>query len=274
MNVLVLAVLSALGQIDEYVRDFHHDFRGAPLPAELGRQPWTDPPMTIEKEGLRIKLPKDRKSMMQVGVFTTFPVKGNFEITVAYEILHADQPEEGWGVGPTLYVIADRPDKNTSGIYRLNRPKLGPTIHWDSNFTNANKRPDANMARIACDANLFRLRMTRSKQTLSYFWAPGLTDEFRKIGSSEFVADDLRTVALNTTTGAKPYDLDARFLDLRIRSGAKSLTEGEAAPSLAERLGKRSRLLTVFVLFGVSLGAAFVTWWLRRRRQIVDGSGP
>src|SRR5262245_10004120 len=104
MNALLLALLSTVGQTEEYAQDFHHDFRGASLPDELGLQGGA---MTPEKEGLRITLPRDRKRMGQVGVFTNFPVKGNFEITAAYEILHADQPSEGWGVGVTLYIYVD-----------------------------------------------------------------------------------------------------------------------------------------------------------------------
>src|SRR5687768_10713742 len=110
MSALLLAALFTVGQADEYVQDFHHDFRDARLPDELGRQ-GSGGVMRIENEGLRITLPKDRQRLGQVGVFTNFPIKGNFEITAAYEILHADQPTDGWGVGATLYLLVDEPGK-------------------------------------------------------------------------------------------------------------------------------------------------------------------
>jgi hypothetical protein len=211
-------------------------------------------------------LPKDRKRLGQVGVFTTFPVKGDFEITAAYEILHADQPNEGWGVGATLYVYVDEPTKNAVGIYRLNRPKGVQTIHWDCVVTPADGPRDYHSDRIACDANLFRLRMIRKERTLTSYWAPGLEgDDFREIGTKEFVSDDLRTVALNTTTGSKPFDLDARFLDLRIRSSIKSLSEPDLARSTGARVGQRWRLWLVLLLLGVTLVAAGINWRLRRR---------
>jgi hypothetical protein len=266
MNAVMLAMLCTIGQADEYAQDFHHDFRGTELPEELRRQPGHHP-MTFEKEGLRITLPRDRKTTGQVGVVTTFPIKGNFEITAAYEILHADQPTEGWGVGATLYVHADdEPGKNTAGIYRLNRVKGVQTIHWDSAVIDADGQRDYKSDRIASDIKLFRLRMTRNKRTLTFFWAPGLAgDDFREIGKREFIGDDLRTVTLNTTTGNQRYDLDVRFIDLRIRSSVKSLSEPELAPTGVERIQRRWRLWLVILLFGVALSAGSLSWYLRRR---------
>jgi hypothetical protein len=272
MNALLLALACTVGQTDEYVQDFHHDFRGAPFPDELARRPPNFAGMTGEKKGFRITLSKDRKMMGQVGVYTTFPVKGNFEITAAYEILHADEPSEGWGVGATLYIFADEPGKDAAGIYRLNRPKGVQTIHWDSAVIGPGGQRDYHADRIACDANVFRLRMIRKQQTLTCFWAPGLEgDDFREIGKTEFVSDDVKSVALNTTTGAKPFNLDVRFLDLRIRSSIKSLSEADLANAPEVRVWRRWRLWLMLLLLGVALSAACLNWRLRQRRQAASG---
>src|SRR5262245_47063612 len=266
MNALLLALVYAIGQTDEYVQDYRHDFRGASIPDELAQLPWNYPAMTVEKEGLRIRLPKERKMMGQVGIHTTFPVKGDFEITAGYEILHADPPSEGWGVGVTLYVYVDEPVKNAAGIYRLERPKGVQTIHWDCAVTDADGRRDYHTDRVSSDAKIFRLRMTRKNRTLNCFWAQGLTgDDFREIGTAEFLSDDLTTVALNTTTGGKPFNLDVRFLDLRIRSSIKSLSDPDPAQSPGDRLWQRRRLWLVLLLLGVALTAGALSWRLRRR---------
>jgi hypothetical protein len=271
MNALLLALLCTVGQTDEYVQDFHHDFRGTRLPEVLGRQGGSGAVMTTESEGLRITLPKGRKGTGQVGVFTTFPVKGDFEITAAYEILHADQPTEGWGVGATLYVYADQPLKDAVGIYRLNRPKGVQSIHWDCAVMRDGERK-YRADRVACDANLFRLRMIRKAQTLTCYWAPGLVDDdFRAIGTMDFVSDDLKSVVLNTTTGSKPFDLDVRFLELRIRSSIKSLSEPDPAKTPGERVWQRWRRWLIALLIGVTLVAAWFHWRLRRRRQAGSG---
>ena len=49
-----------------------------------------------EPEGLRITLAANRRTAEPVGLATTFPIKGNFEITVRYSLLTADQPQAGW----------------------------------------------------------------------------------------------------------------------------------------------------------------------------------
>jgi hypothetical protein len=229
--------------------------------------------MDFEKEGLRIKLTKDRKATGQVGVFTNFPIKGNFEITAAYEILHADQPTEGWGVGTTLFIYAEETNKDAAGIYRLNLPKGAQAMKWNSIVMRDGQR-DAKGNRIACDAKIFRLRMTRSRRTLTCFWAPGLAgNDFREIGrTEEFFGGDITSVVLNTTTGNQRHDLDARFVDLRIRSSVKSLSGPEVASSAVERVQRRWRLLLVVLLVGIALSAGLLTWVLRRHRQIADGS--
>ena len=267
MNAMLLATLCVIGQANEYAQTFHHDFRSGPLPDELVRNPGYYP-MDFEKDGLRIKLPKDRKNMGQVGIITNFPIKGDFEITAAYEILHADQPTDGWGVGATMFVMCgEDTGKDAVGIYRLNRAKGVQTIHWNCVVIRDGQR-DYKDGRIACDAKLFRLRMTRSKKTVTCFWAPGLSGgEFHEIGSTAFISDDVRSVTLNTTTGNKRYDLDARFVDLRIRSSVKSMSEPEQGPSVGERMQKRWRLMLVALLFGVAMSAGMLAWWLRRRRQ-------
>ena len=77
----------------------YHDFRGGRLPAELtvlddGRFVKPTP------EGLRMTLPKDRADLGPARVVTSFGVGGDFEITAAFEILRAEEPSGGYGVGP------------------------------------------------------------------------------------------------------------------------------------------------------------------------------
>src|SRR5579864_8103167 len=50
-----------------------------------------------EKGGFRITLPADRKHTDRVGLEIARPIKGDFEITTSYEIIHADAPVTGYG---------------------------------------------------------------------------------------------------------------------------------------------------------------------------------
>jgi hypothetical protein len=40
-------------------------------------------------------------------VATQFPIQGDVEITVSYEIIQADRPLAGWGVGLEVYLMTD-----------------------------------------------------------------------------------------------------------------------------------------------------------------------
>lgn len=270
MTPLLLTLLWTAGQTNEYAQDFHHDFRGQPLPPTLALMPWKHTALRIDKDGGRITLAKDRKDLRQFGVISTFPVKGDFEITAAYDIAHADAPAEGYGVGVTLFIQKADPSKDGSGIYRLVKPKGVQQIHWDCANTPPGQTRDYSTHRVPCDATILRMRITRKQSTLSYWWAPGLEgDDFREIGAAEFGVEDVKSVTLNATTGGKPAELDARFLDLRIRSSDKSL----AMPDSPKPAVERPRRLWWLLLIAVSV-LVFVTllmWRLRQRRAQDEG---
>src|SRR5699024_10653174 len=98
---IAIAILSGGAPAQE----FYHDFRGRPLPPEFA--PFGDGASTmlrVEEQGLRLTVPKDDGPRGPFGIATKFPVHGDFEITAGYQILHADEPSAGFGVGFTLFV--------------------------------------------------------------------------------------------------------------------------------------------------------------------------
>jgi hypothetical protein len=65
-----------------------------------------------EDAGLRITLPANRENTDKVGLQLTAPIKGDFEITGGYEILDAEQPKTGYGVGVELFIqTTARPER-------------------------------------------------------------------------------------------------------------------------------------------------------------------
>jgi hypothetical protein len=85
---------------------YHCDFRGGIYDDRwLGIEP-SGPLSSLAKadeQGLRIAIPA-KTNCRGVGVYTRFGVHGDFEITASFEILKADKPREGGGVGPELYL--------------------------------------------------------------------------------------------------------------------------------------------------------------------------
>ena len=72
--------------------------------------------MFEEPEGLRIVLPSDAERQDPIGLVTRFPIRGDFEITAAYEILRSDKPSAGYGTGPRACTYTRRPPAGKRSI--------------------------------------------------------------------------------------------------------------------------------------------------------------
>ena len=81
-----------------------------------------------EEAGLRITLPADRTPNQPVGFKTTMVLSGDFEITAAYELLAADPPTTGYGVGVNLGLAPDGARKKYAKVGRFMRPGRGVSI--------------------------------------------------------------------------------------------------------------------------------------------------
>jgi DNA-directed RNA polymerase subunit RPC12/RpoP len=223
LAALTLTVVSGgllPAQEKKYVHEFHHDFRGKPLPKEIqvvGKAPGEY--FKEEAEGFRITLPKTWiHAFGGVGIRTTFMLKGDFEATGAFEILHADVPAKGFGVGASLRVQQDKPDPQGATFARVVRAGGNQILFWD-------RGPDLDDkfvgAPVKCDANKLRLRFRRVGGTLHYEWAPGIAGgEFTEIVKQDkFGANDVTAVRMSVITGREPCDVDVRFLELHVGSG-------------------------------------------------------
>src|SRR5260370_25779690 len=173
---ILLAVWWAAGSMRER---FFHDFRGSKLPGavrpfgpEAGRC------VREEQDGLRITLPKDRKEHREVGLALTKVVAGDFEITVAFEILAADEPTAAsfsYGVG--VLMTADE----TARIGRLNRAKGQQVVIWDQWIFEKGKKPKFVFNAVPCEANVVSLRMKRTGTNLSYLAAPDAGTQYFQV---------------------------------------------------------------------------------------------
>src|SRR5688572_16159411 len=75
---------------DKYAEEYHPSLKGEgkPVPGLALHGPEANECVTFEPEGLRIKLPSTYpRQRPGTGVVTDFGVKGDFEITVSFEII-------------------------------------------------------------------------------------------------------------------------------------------------------------------------------------------
>jgi hypothetical protein len=231
----------APGGARESPTEFYHDFRSQLIPP--GLTPFGDPEgqlVRAEPEGLRITLPKDRESLSAVGFATEFGMQGDFEMTMTYEILEAEEPPSGYGVGVGMFVKKADPSPEAATLSRMVRARVKEVVLWDRSVEVLGGKPRIEEGVSPSPAKVGRLRMKRTGTTLYYLWAPGTTGEdFQEVQRCEFGADAIKRMTVSALTGRQPCHLDARLIDWRIRSGIPS--GGTATVELPAPAAQKSR---------------------------------
>jgi DNA-directed RNA polymerase subunit RPC12/RpoP len=218
--ILPLMATSLAAQEKKYAHEFYHDFRGKPLHENIHvvGKPEADF-IKEEAAGFRVTLPKTWiHEFGGVGCKTDFPITGDFEATGTFEILHADEPLKGFGVGASLRVQMGQPEAKGATFARVVRKGPNQILVWDHGPLKDGKF----VGGVAkCTDKLLRLRLKRTGAAMHYQWAPGLVgDNFDEIRvEKDFGEGDVTAVRMNAFTGREPCNVDVRFLDLRIRYG-------------------------------------------------------
>ena len=253
--------------------EFYHDFRGKRLADGLALfQVKNEQFIKTEAAGLRVTIPEDFiHPFGGIGVRTTFAIHGDFEITATVEILEAEEPPKGgYGVGAILRLYKAEPSPDFVNLGRLVRAGDMQVILWEQSIGALDEKRKITAGPSPCTDKLLRLRMQREGTILRFSWAPGIAgNEFQEIRQLDFGGDDLRYAALVGVTGRQKCKLDARFLDLRIRSGG---ILAAAAPAAAKAPASRPDgernywwLLTLAAVV-VLLGGGLALQRLLRRR--------
>lgn len=262
--------------------EFYQDFRGQ----EMNNQGFRliDAKMAdlirSEPAGLRITLPvrenpkivKGKPASNRVGLKVTFRVKGDFEITTGYEILEADRPQVGSGVGFTLYLSADTAAKDALNFRRVVRPKEGDVYNCGRYKTDPDNNRSMPENVMPAQSRIGQVRLTRIGSQLSVWAAEGPGEDFQELRQYEFVTEDVNRIEL-AAYQASPNPVDIRFKDFRIR--AESLpgvpdTTPVARPSIG---GKVWFVIAFATLIGIS---TLVASWLtirQSRRKVKSDSG-
>jgi hypothetical protein len=230
---VLLALVCGAWASQGRAQETHIDFRGWPLPLDTKFfGPQAQEYCRVQADGLRLTLPADRPDGQAVGV--SFPVRlaGDFDVIARLEVLDAEQPKTGYGVGVLLGV------KHSIRIGRLRRAE-GDVILWDRNIAIGSGKPVMEGKAFPCSERELRLRLKRQGDTLHFLWAPGLEGgDFQELDRCEF-PDDVRLVKLIAQTNKQPCRLDVRVLELRIASGPLAATADSATAPAAPERGRR-----------------------------------
>jgi hypothetical protein len=256
-------------------QEYYWSFKGTPEREERFEPigPEADKCIKFEPEGVRITLPSGYpKKRVGTGLAVDLGIKGDFEITIGFEILKEPEPEQtGQGTGLFLGV-----DLNTETYNRATLTRgMGEAGQYTSWFQLTNAGPDKpreeKLTTFPTEAATGRLRLVRTEDVLSYQAADGTDKDFTVLDEHPFRKDDVKHVRIGGQTGGPEAALDARVVDLRIRAGSlANLPVSTASPKFESHGWLAAALVAGLVI----TGSCILGLWLffRQRRDAEDGS--
>jgi hypothetical protein len=238
-----------------------------------------------EAAGLRITIPANKARRHRAGIEIRSFIKGNFEMIAGYEILAADQPEAGYGVGFEMYLNAATPTQDRVGLFRLHRPVEGDSYMVGRGAT-VNGKPENKNTCFPTTARSGQLKLTRRGKEVIAWAAEGAAGPFKELHEVDFVAADLSRIWFAAYAGNTEYGVDLRIIDIKIRSNlpdndpalvpavAPVAAVAEEAPA-APKPGRTYVSLIVFGVFALTAAAALLVGVgiiVVRRRRSQNGS--
>jgi hypothetical protein len=258
-------------------QEYYRPFKGHPdnVPGWEPIGPDSERCVHFEAGGLHLALPQGHGGVRpSTGVSAAITVKGDFEITMSFEIVkEPEQAEAGTGNTGTrlsLGITKDTPKLNQATISRAMGPQSGRVfVMWTSLWTDGADKATPLGAVFATEAKTGRLRLVRSGSDLSYYASEGADGDFNLLKVFPFGKEDLREVRIIGSTGGGQALLDALVADLRIRADAipnmpTVPAPGTSPPKTAAK-GWLAAGLLVGLLFVLSI--ALGVWFIRRQRN-------
>ena len=251
---------------DEYWTDFrdeHYDMRWLKIDGPAGLARLVRP----EKKGLRFSIPAGLGQGPSVA--TKFGVRGDFEITAAFEALSREHPKVGWGIGPELYIKPPGGWEKFASMGRFLR--ISDTVYCMVHGFKAGDEKKMDAFVVPNEAVSGRFRLIRKGATVYFQAAEGQSEAFRELFQTEFGTQDLEFVRISVTTGESQNPADALWKDLSIR--AEELTGWAGTHPRAKRA--TWKVAAVGIPATLLLGLIGLVWWRgasHRRRTVTGGT--
>ena len=218
--VVVIAIAGAYvflsmrgADAESFHRAFHRNPAGPPL-APFGQVRLDF--QTLDESGLRITLPRTRHQLGAVGVRTMFAARGDFEITVQYEVLQAEKPASGWGAGVMMSLEAA--SQESARIGRAVDADDKQVFKWDrGNKKQTDDEADATN-QIPSKQAVGNLRFERKGSILRYYVAEGKDSSFTLVHEEEFGSANIDTFRVVATTDDQPRSIDVRLINFDVKA--------------------------------------------------------
>ncbi len=251
----------------DYAQEYFQSFKGKPGDMhhfKIIGEAEADKRVTFEPDGLRITLPPGYKGRRPgTGVELLRAVKGDFEITVNFELLKEPEPTGSWGTRVSLGFVVNVPEFYDGSVSQKIDGKgkkqfftylATPAMGTNKAQTRTNTFPNT--------AKTGRLRLVRTGSALSFYASPGFDNDFTLLKEYPFLTTDLKYVYISTATNDPKEDLDVRITDLRLRADSF-----QDEPVLASDPPPRRSALWWVAGLGIALPLIFGGLFLWRRRK-------
>ncbi|MCI0377423.1 MAG: DUF1583 domain-containing protein [Gemmataceae bacterium] len=215
--------------------------------------PGAEQVMRPERGGLRIRLDAGRKKLEPVGLSPHFSISGDFDLSIAYEIVAADKPTKGYGVGVNILLQLHSEPAKTAKIAHYLRQGQGNVLFLDYKV---GQKEEYEVKSFPTESKKGQLALKRTGSTL-FFMAGASGSELKELFQTEAGKEDVQLLRIVANTGGSPSALDVRFEEVRIRAG-KLLNAPEAS-------GGDGSWPWLVVGAAVILGAGIGLWWWKRR---------
>ncbi len=264
MQLLGLTLLFAQAVGGE---DIYQDFRQGFVPAVIRPEgPDATRWIKTEPEGIRITLPPGNNVRSAVGMRLQSPIQGDFEITVGYEMLQADVPRAGFGVGFSIYLATDSPTKDAVEFFHFVRPS-GSEAYGCSRLTTSPEGRRGSMPGLDLQdqpvlGRAAQMRITRVGSQAVLSAARADSSDFKKLYEFDLGKEDVVVMRIAANPGNAPNPLDVRVRDFKVRFKGVAAALGTASD---EERG--SHLWLVLAMTAV-IALAGVLMWLYRRHTV------
>ncbi|MGM0487048.1 MAG: DUF1583 domain-containing protein [Planctomycetota bacterium] len=257
-STLLLLLVASFGQAGEVHQDFRKGGKLHPGLSVFG--PNVNRTVRHGRSGLRITLPRNREDTGAVGIEPQFSVSGDFEITLDYEILSADNPKSGMGAGVKIWTkLASEEFKALTLAHVITADEESRLVPILAQSKDGQRGFSSNPRTATGQGG--RLRLTRTGSDVSFLVAEGESHEFEELQRETVGTEDLAALRISAGTANDPCGLRVVFHDLRIRAANLPAV---SAPT------KRSKPLRTWLVIGGAVaavgGAGAWYWWKRQRR--------
>ena len=221
----------------EYAQQYFQPFKGSAAqpagwelegPADVGQF------VRFEPTGLLFHLPPSVEGKRpNTGIRSTFSVKGDFEITLNFELLKEPASDDA-ALGGTALRLAIDLDTPKSNVATFSRSMNGVFYAWSSLWRDDAPKPSPPRGeRYPTQAKAGRLRLIRSGSDLYFGMAETLDGDFVFKSKHRFGPEDLRGIRIFGVTGTETASLDVRLTGLRV--GADAIPNMPASSSASNR---------------------------------------